>query len=292
MIKPEAIITEIIHGQWLMSQQGLLRFREIMESFKNGQPQIKEEDRKSKMLSIYNEDLQRINPRDTSEIPEGSIGVVNCIGVLMKYGSWWTWGADEIVYQLDFLNNLQNVTAIILVVDGPGGSVAALPPFMDFAKRKRKPIVGWCDASLSLHRAIPDVVCDYQLAQNDFCAKFGSVGVVSSWRDFSKYHEDLGIVDHEVYADESSHKNEIWRKLKEDEKAGKQMLKDRELSPMALQFQDIVKKAHPNLIQEEGVLSGRVFGADEAIRLNMINGKGSLEDAMRIAKGFAEVYSN
>ena len=289
MNKPEAIINEIINGQWLLSHQGLMEFRHLMESLKNGQPQAYEENRKDNMLSFYNEDFQRINARDVSEIPEGAIAVIHCIGLLMKYGSWYTWGADEIVYQLDYANTMRNVAAIILVIDGPGGSVAALPPFMEFAKRKRKPIVGWCDTSLSLHRAIPDVVCDYQIAQNDFCAKFGSVGVVSSWQDLTQYYENLGIKMQEVYADESSHKSEIWRKLQEDEAAGKQLMKDRDLSPMAVKFQNIVKAAHPNLIEEEGVLTGRVFGADDAIRLNMINGKGSLQDAMKIAKGLAEV---
>lgn len=289
MNKPEAIINEIINGQWLISHQGLMEFRQIIESLKNGQPQAYQDNRQAEMLSIYNEDLQRVNARDTSEIPEGSIAVIHCVGVLMKYGSWYTWGADEIVYQLDFANNLKNIAAIVLVIDGPGGSVAALPPFMEFAKRKKKPVVGWCDTSLSLHRAIPDVVCDYQLAQNDFCAKFGSIGVVASWRDFTKHFEDLGVKDHEVYAKESTHKNEIHRKLKEDEAAGKLLMQDRDLSPMAIKFQNIVKAAHPNLIEEEGVLTGRVFGAGEAVRLNMINGIGSLDKAMQIAKGLAEV---
>lgn len=292
MNKPEAIINEIINGQWLMSHQGLMEFRSIMESLKNGQPQSYEENRKDNMLAFYNEDLKRLYPRDASEVPEGSIAVIYCVGVLMKYGSWYTWGADEIVYQLDYANNMQNVIATILVVDGPGGSVSALPPFMEFAKRKKKPVIGWCDTSLSLHRAIPDVVCDVQMAQNDFCAKFGSIGVVASWRDFTKYYEDLGVKDHEVYADESEHKSEIHRLLKEDEAKGKQLMKDRDLSPMAVKFQNIVKAAHPNLIEEEGVLTGRVFGADDAIRLNMINSKGSLQDAMLAAKGLAEVYQS
>src|SRR5690606_21666990 len=128
-----------------------------------------------------------------------------------------------------------------------GGSVAAIPPFLDFAKRKRKPIVGLCDASLSLHRWIPDAVCDYQIAENDICARFGSVGVVSSWMDATKYYEEMGVKIHEVYPKESEHKNEVWRMIQEDEEKGKQLLRDQHLSPMAIKFQDAVRKAHPNL---------------------------------------------
>lgn len=284
------VLNELLTGQWLMSYSGLLQLGHFFKTLPNEAQDAKEKDRSQNLLSFYNENYERIMPRDVSEIPEGSIGVVNIVGPMAKYGSWWMLGANEVIWQLDFLNNLQNIVAIVINVDGPGGSVAAIPSFMDFASRKRKPIVALCDASLSLHRWIPDAIADYQIAANNICARFGSVGVVSSWMDATKYYEDMGITMHEVYPDESKHKNEIWRALKEDEAKGKQMLKDMQLSPMAQQFQEAVKQAHPNLLEEEGVLTGRTFSAEDAVRIGFINKIGNMKEAMLTAKALAEAY--
>src|SRR5690606_14291372 len=135
---------------------------------------------------------------------------------MMKYGSEWMLGADEVVRQLDFINNQQNIAASVLYTDGPGGAVGAINAFIDFATRKKKPVVALCDQSLSLHRWIPDAVADYQMADNNLTARFGSIGVLSSWMDFTKYYEDLKIILEEVYSDESEHKNEVWRTYKTD----------------------------------------------------------------------------
>lgn len=290
-IDNRTVLNEILTGQWLISHSGLLQlghFFKHLDPHAHAPGQPKEE---RNLLSFFNENYERINPANVSEIPEGSIGMVNIIGPMTKYWSWWMLGANEVIWQLDFLNNISNVSAIVIYVDGPGGSVAAIPSFIDFAKRKKKPIVALCDASLSLHRWIPDAIADYQMADNNISARFGSVGVVSSWMDATKYYEEMGVKIHEVYPEESKHKNEIWRAIQEDEEKGKEMLRKMHLSPMAIKFQEAVKAAHPNLIEEEGVLTGRTFGTEDAIRIGMINKQGNMMEAMQIAKALAEAYS-
>jgi protease-4 len=126
------------------------------------------------------------------------------------------------------------------------------------------------------------------MADNNIVSRFGSIGVMSSWMDLTKYYEDLKIILEEVYPDESTHKNEIHRIYKEDPEKARKMLRDMHLAPMAQKFQAAVRAAHPNLIEEEGVLSGRTFGADEAVRLGLINKIGNLKEAMVIAQGLAE----
>lgn len=291
MLGHHAVMNEIISGEWLMSFNGLLQLGHFIQNISTGKAEERsQEDRTENLLSFYNEDYERIRPTDISDIPKGSVAVVHAIGPMMKYGSWWMLGANEIIAQLDFVNNLANVSAIVIYIDGPGGAVSAISPFIDFASRKRKPIVALCDASMSLHRWIPDAIADYQLADNDISARFGSIGVMSNWMDATKYYEDMGVVLHEVYADESPHKNEIWRLIKEDEEKGKALLRKEHLSPMAIKFQNAVKAAHPNILQEEGVLTGRTYGTDDAIRIGMINGKGNMKDAMQAAKALAEAY--
>lgn len=286
------LLDELVRGEWLMSAHNLYAYRYFWDkSYQAPQTGMTVKEaaaaREAKMLSIFNDEMRPIRPNSIDEIPEGSVAVIHMVGPMIRYGNWYAWGADEIVAQLDWANNIKNIKAIIAFIDGPGGSVSAISPFIDFGLRKLKPVVAIMDNSLSLHRWIADAIADYQIAGNTISARFGSIGVVSSWLDVRQYWENLGIFEKEVYPDESSHKNEIWRKLKEDEEAGMQMLRD-QLKPIAQKFQAAVKAAHPNLIEEEGVLTGRTFSAEDALRVNMIDAIGNMSDAFNQAVILAE----
>ena len=288
---PNIILNEIMTSQWMMSRDGFFQLATVIKSITEGNFKDKPKVDAINALTFFNEDQVRIYPRSVAEIPEGTIAKVNLIGPIMRYGSWWVLGADEIVSQLVFADNTPNIIGTLLYVNGPGGTVNSINPFKDFAKTKKKPIIGLMDASLSMHRWIPDVVCDYQMADNTITSRFGSIGVVASWMDATKYYEDLGIKIEEVYPDESKHKNEIWRTMKKNPKKGKEMLKKMQLSPLAIAFQNDVKKAHPNLLKEEGVLTGRTFTAEDAVRIGMINSIGTITDAINKLKMMAEMSS-
>lgn len=283
------LLYELSNEEWLMDLKRLYQIREAVLNGNLKSHTAKDADKKPQILEFFTEDYKRIDPRNPQEIPEGSIAVINVVGPMMKYWNWAFEGADWVIKQLEFCNNLNNVKAIILNVDGPGGAVPAISPFIEFKLKKKKPIVALCDAALSLHYWIPVAVADHIMARNTISARFGSVGVVTSWLDISKYYENLGVIEHEVYAEESKHKNEVHRKMKDNEEAAKKMLRERHLSPLAKKFQASVENALPNLKKEEGVLSGRTFGAEEALSLNMIHSIGSMEDAMQKAQMLAEV---
>lgn len=290
-IDNRTVLNEILTGQWLMSYSGLLQLGHFFQNLDSRAqaPEVQKEERQ--LLSFFNDDYVRIMPRSVDEIPEGTTAMVNMVGPMTRYSSWWMLGANEVVWQLDFLNNIKNVSAIVGYIDGPGGAVGALPLFQDFARRKKKPIVTLANNSLSLHKFLADVISDYQMAENDLTSRFGSYGVVSTFQDATEYYEKLGVKIREEYPDESKHKNEIWRAYKKDEEKGSEMLKSMILSPMAKKLQNIVTSAHPNLIEEEGVLTGRTFGTEDAIRIGMINKQGNMMEAMQIAKALAEAYS-
>ncbi|MDC7994454.1 S49 family peptidase [Altibacter sp. HG106] len=290
MLTNSQVLHEIMHEEWLMNFSSWLQLRDYMEKVvASGAQQSRKKQEGVTALDFYSDDLKKIRPERISDIPEGSVAVVKMVGPMMKYWSWWFQGADEVVAQLDFANDLQNIACIIAVIDGPGGAVSAIPPFIDFARRKKKPIVALMDQSLSLHRWIPDAIADHQMADNDIVSRFGSIGVMSSWMYLGKYYEDLKIVMEEVYPEESKHKNEVWRLYKEDPEKGKALLRKMRLAPMAQKFQGAVKAAHPNLIEEEGVLTGRTFSAEDAVRINMIDSIGNMEEAMSMGLALAEL---
>ena len=215
--------------------------------------------------------------RSEFEIPQGSYAMINMMGPVIKYGDMCTYGADEITDALNKVNSLQNIKGIIMNIDGPGGAVSAIGPFLQFAKNKRKPVVGLVDLAASLHYWTAVALCDHIMVDNNVSSMVGSVGVVVSFADTKPYYEEMGIKFHEIYPPESKDKNLSFRLALE----GKyDKLIDEHLSPIAQKFQAAVRAGRPNLKERDGVLSGRTFFADEALDNGMIDSIGDLRAAM------------
>lgn len=290
-MKFNPIISEIIRGQWLFDTTNIEGYYTLVDNLLQG--------KKFEFNSNYNQEVKgiqifdrtgkfiRSTAENPAEIPQGAIAQVEMIGEIVKYGDWCVAGADEIVAELYQAQSLKNVDATIFKIDGPGGSVKAIGPFKEFAKNKTKPVIGLVDDALSLHYWAACEVCDYIIADNDVSARFGSVGVVSCFRDNQEAMKKLGFKDHEIYPQESEHKNLAFTLARE----GKyDMIKAEHLSPLAQKFQAGVKANRPNLKEEVGVLTGKTFYADEALRLGMIDAIGGMDLALEMAQRFANQY--
>lgn len=295
-MKLNPLLSEISRGLWCMHIPSLEIYGVLAHKLITGEKiEMPNANQEPKALISYFTDSGspiRMNSDGQYNLPRNSVAVVDMIGAIIKYGDWCTYGADEIVGALLEAENNPNVAAIVLNVDGPGGSVSAIAPFKDFGMRKTKPVVGLYDQCCSAHLYSMLVCADYVMASNDISAQIGSVGVVLSWRDNKKYLESLGYEFHEVYPDESEHKNEAFRLAME----GKyDMIKQEMLSPMAVNFQNAVKAARPKLdLREPGLLTGKTFFTDKAIGVNLVDGMGSLKDAMNMALMLSEMnhYKN
>ena len=152
---------------------------------------------------------------------------------------------------------------------------------------KTKPIVGFCDSALSLHYWTAVEVCDHIMASNNVSARFGSVGVVLTFADNRKAMEEKGYTIHEIYPEESSHKNLAF-KLARDGKYD--AIKEEFLSPLANRFQERVKAKMPNINQNiEGILKGKTFFADDALAYGMIHSIGGMKKAVMQASMLAAI---
>lgn len=295
-MKINPLLSEISRGLWYMHIPALEIYGVLAHKLISGEKvELPNANQEPKALVNYFTDSGapiRMNSEGQYNLPRNSVAVVDMIGAIVKYGDWCTYGADEIVAALFEADKNPNVAAIVLNVDGPGGSVSAIAPFKDFGMRKTKPVVGLYDQCCSAHLYSMLVCADYVMASNDISAQIGSVGVVLSWRDNKKYLESLGYVFHEVYPPESEHKN-LAIKLAMEGKY--EMITQEMLSPMAINFQNAVKAARPNLdTREPGLLTGKTFFTDKAIGLKLVDGMGSLKDAMNMALMLSEMnhYKN
>lgn len=282
-----SLLNDIAQGKWMMSFDALASYSRIASKIANGENFDFIKNTKS-LLSVYDNNGQRVLPEQNGSInaPKGSVAVIKIEGVLIKESDYCTQGAVDIVKELEAANNNPNIIAIVAYFNGPGGSVSAIPPFLDFANFKKKPIVGLYDQCCSAHLYSMLAISDHVMAENSLSATIGSVGVVLSFVDNRKYLEEKGYVFHEIYPEESKNKNESFLLALE----GKyDMIKKEMLSPLAVKFQEAVKKARPNLIEKDGVLTGNTFYTDKALELKLIDGVGNLQQAMNVARMMSEM---
>lgn len=288
-MKVNPLLMDLVRGEWLMSFEGLTAYAPIAHKILTGQEIDFTENTKS-LVSILDSNKKLVQPNKDGmiDIPKGSIAIVDMIGPVMKYGDWCTYGADEIANTLRAADANPNIIGIVFNVDGPGGAVSAIGPFIEFGKNKTKPVVALIDQCCSLHYWSVCAVADYIMADNNVSASIGSVGVMTSFADNRKYLETLGYVFHEIYPKESEHKNEAFSMAL---KGKYDLIKEEHLSPIAIKFQEAVKAARPNLKEATGVLSGKTFPADKAIEYGMIDSIGSLDQAINRLHIMSELKS-
>lgn len=293
-MKVNPLLNDLFRGVWLLDVNWVSGAAPLVDRLLEGKtlnlPQSTMSDEASGIITIVDENGSALKKDSEGRlmVPEGSIAVVSMIGAIIKYGDFCTYGADEIVDALQKADNNPNIKAIIFKLDGPGGAVSAIGPFQQFAANKKTPVIGLADACMSLHYWAAVQVCDYLMADNDVSARFGSVGVVSSFVDAQPYWEEKGYKFHEIYPEESKHKNEAFRLALEEKY---DMIKSEHLSPIAKKFQNAVRTNMPGLKEEEGVLTGKTFDADASLGLGMIHAIGGFKQAIEMANIYSEIKS-
>ena len=209
------------------------------------------------------------------------IAIIPLHGSMIKYGTMCAYGADEIAEAIDNAANDSKVSGIVLDIDSGGGAVDAIAPLVDAIQRAQgmgKPVVASCDLCASAAYYVA-CYCDEIMANNTISAEFGSIGVMMSFPDYAKYYEKEGIKVHTIYSNRSEYKNQPFELAKE----GKyDLIKSEVLDPLAQKFQNAVKTRREGKLDEkvEGILSGKVFFAEDALKNGLIDSIGSEQKAI------------
>lgn len=292
-MKVNSLLSDLYRGEWFMDVHSISAYAPLIKKLISAEEVTVQKNEEARVLNILDQNGKAVTPdgEGALSIPKGSTAHVYMVGPVLKYGDWCTYGADDIVSALRFANAQENIKAIVMHTDGPGGAVSAIGPFLQFAKEKKKPVAVFGDAMMSLHYFAAVTVADFIYADNDVSARFGSVGIVSSFIDSRPVMEEMGYKFHEIYPEESKHKNEAFLLALE----GKyDMIKEEHLSPIAKKFQAAVRAGRPNLSEATGVLTGKTFSADQSLEYGMIDGIGSMDSVYERLEMLVEIkkYKN
>ena len=200
----------------------------------------------------------------------------------------WPSMVQEIVSQLRKAEDDPEVKAVLLKIDSPGGSVIASDliynEIMAFKQRKKAKVVAammGVAASGGYYIALP---ADFILAHPTTVT--GSVGVLFLNPNVSGLMEKIGVNVNVSKTGENKDMGSPFRQATEEEQGIIQDIVDR----LGAQFLDHIaehRKLGPNRLKE--ISSARIYLADDALKLGMVDSIGYLDEAVSRAKKLADL---
>lgn len=284
------LISQVLRGYWLLLPGEVIAANIIVGNLLSSGKAVPSSGKNLSMTSPMAEVVAGSTEGGYDSAQKGSAAIVSMSGTMIKYGAECSYGTVEVADMIRRAADNAKISTIILDAHSGGGAVDAIAPMVDaikYAQGKGKPVVAWCDMCASAMYWVA-CHCDRIVAGNDLSAQFGSIGVLCSFADAKPAYEKLGYVFHEIYSDFSGNKNEAFNLALE----GKyEMIKNDQLNPLALRFQEVVKASRPNLKQDEpGILSGKMFWAKQALDLGMIDEIGTLSRAVELSREVLNEY--
>lgn len=261
--------------QWYPQVQSLIQDHSTLAFDDDQQDEPK---KPSAILDFYTVEGQPLDNDMGDDLPEGTVAVMDIIGPMIKWGNMFCWGADEYAMLLQNLLSNPNVSGVVLRVDSGGGAVDAIAPITQVLQNRNKPVIALCDLCASAAYFFA-AYCDEIWAENDISSEFGSIGVMVSFYNDTKYLADKGIERVVIYAPESTHKNKPFELALQ---GNYELIESEMLSPLAQRFQSAVRQLRPGLSANvEGILNGRMFYATSALQHGLINRIGTLAEAVQ-----------
>ncbi len=219
------------------------------------------------------------------DAPQGSIAIIPIRGPLMKDDEQdcgvLSAGMDTLGNRVLDADQHPNISGIILYIDSPGGTVDGTQAFADKIKNCKTPVVTFIDGLMASAALWIGTSASVVIAQNS-TTEIGSIGVMVQFADMQPRWELEGVKFHRINADQSQDKNKTFTDALKGDYSG---IKNDQLNPLAAKFITAVKANRPNL--PDSVFTGKVFFADEALTLGLIDQIGSLDIAIAAVTALA-----
>jgi protease-4 len=193
-----------------------------------------------------------------------------------------TASADDLVQLLDAALKDPLAKAVVLRVNSPGGSAAASEALYLKVRElaASKPVVAYIEEYGTSGAYMAVLPAARILAANSSIV--GSVGVYTSVITYSGLLEKLGV---RVYVFKSGELKDVGSSFREPSEEDKRVLQS-----IVDGIFELFKKrvlAHRRLANASEVFSGRPFLAEEAVKLGLIDGIGTLDGAVNLARELA-----
>jgi protease-4 len=230
-------------------------------------------------------------------ISTGRVEVIYVQGIMLTGSIPTGFGiatSEEITQSLKDADEDDNIKAIVLRINSPGGSPAAAQEIVSRMKKIDKPIVismGDVAASAAYYISAP---ADKILANPDTIT--GSIGVIWEFQNRSKFYDKEGTSFYIAKSGELKDMGGDWKGLSDEEK----QYADQVISQAYSRFvKEVADDRNLSISNVKDLADGRIYTGAKAMELGLVDELGSLDDAIEIAaklggiKGKPEVgYAN
>lgn len=211
---------------------------------------------------------------------EGATAVVNVSGVLgnrLDLFEKWIGGVDyqDVSRAIRAANVDDSIKQILMIVDSPGGSVIGCAEAAQEVANSQKPVYAYTDtlmASAGYHLS-----CNATAIYATPSSQVGSIGAIVLHHDISQRFKLLGINLTAIFKGKHKAEGAMFKPLSDEEKA-----RFREKVESAHgQFSRAVRAARSGV--SEKVFESRLYGADEALELGLLDGHvNNLDEALSV----------
>ncbi|WP_276496709.1 S49 family peptidase [Pontibacter litorisediminis] len=212
-----------------------------------------------------------------NEAPEGSVAVIAVDGPMMTNDFCGAPGTRTLSQRIKAADAHENISAIVVRFNTPGGTVSGTEAFHNAIKNTSKPLVAHADMMCS---AGMWAGCGADLiVVSGKTGSIGSIGTMATIMDYSGYYEKYGIKEHVVRASRSVDKNDAHAKAtKGDYKA----LQKEQLDPLNEAFLESVQEHRGGKLdlKKEDVLTGKVYFGQSTITYGLADEMGDFDYAI------------
>lgn len=286
------IFSEIAYGMWGMDSRAINGFLPLVFNFIKGTPIAisSEAAEKAHAQSIAVRFAEKHNaiykvsdygtyakPQDA---PEGSVAIVSIENAITyndtECGPAGMKTKASIMASL-FTND--NVKAILLEMDTPGGEASAMFHMIAQMNTANKPVVAFvrrmaASAGYGIASASNYIIAESPLSE------IGSVGTFVTLIDFTEYYREMGVLIESVYATKSTEKNEDYREALK----GNMKPLTESIDTFNTMFLDTVSTNRTGKLTDDNHWhKGKLYFAEEALAIGMIDEIGSFERAVEKA---------
>jgi len=224
------------------------------------------------------------------ELEDQSVAIHPVKGIIMAE-SYYGFSTKDFVNNLLAAENNPGIFSHVLAVNTGGGMAHYLDVAASTIKKLKKPVLVHFEQNLASAGYYIAASADKIYANSKF-DRAGSIGTMVSMVDFVPLLEQFGAKEIEAYATLSTLKNKVENDLLDGKP--EDYIKE-VLDPLNEGFIQSVKSGRPgveSVNESEGVLNGRMFYAEQAIKNKMVDGIKSINQVISEAYEFGLTQKN
>jgi len=274
------ILLDILSSVWLIDKERSGVYATILYSLLKGEAVTMEDSAVARELArsfvISASSREERLGLKSDQIPGGSIAVIPIRSEIMKYDvPCGARGSMSIISDIKAADENSNISSILLVIDSPGGQVSGTDLLVEAIKGASKPIVAFVEGVAASAAYWIASAADKIIASSTL-DRVGSIGTMLFFADLKPYYEKEGVKFHEFYATASVDKNKEFNQILD---GNYEPYQKSALDKINTKFMTDVKANRPGL--DESTLTGKMYFAEEAISLGLIDDIGSIEFAIQ-----------